>query len=580
MNQNQVLTGKASIDRPWMKFYPEEVQKLQIPDSTLNSYLEQRCVSKENIAIHYYGTDISWAEFFAQADRIAKALKALGFGVGDQIPVFLRSVPEFLLLLLAAEKIGARIVCRDNLPHENAEAVKNAGASVVIAHDFISQEDITAIEGAGARRFVLLSPYQSADRAQIPDYIESEIQALYGDAREFTAETMDWEQFLALGDAYEGEYLAEIDIDRPLYSAYTSGSTGTSKQVIHSAHTMIGIIHQMAFYGSADSFRPVWLVTILPPCLIAVVNSMLLMPMASNKLLVLDPFCSVNDIDLEMMRYRPNGWPLIPMFIEILMNSKRIPEDYDISHLFAVGAGCESFNNGQFKRAQKFIESHNGKALVTVGYGMSEAGSNCIFPNPMYPVGNGVVGMPMPLNNTGIFKPGTQEELGYLELGEICISSPGLMLGYDNPVKTAEVLQKHEDGCMWLHTGDYGYMDENGVIYAFGRGNTNRFGGGYLSEIFMENRVVDANIEGLRDNFFVIIEDKEHPGFYEPYLYVVLEEGVTIDDIKGKIYDALNDFERPVDIIQLPERPFFHFKTNRVGLAKELNARCFINGET
>lgn len=572
MTNNQVLTGKPSIDRPWMKFYPEEVQALQIPECTLNSYMEQRCVSMDNIAIHYYGTDISWKMFFEQTERIAKALKALGFGVGDQIPVFLRSVPEFLMILLAAEKIGARVVCRDNLPHENAEAVKNAGASVVIAHDFISQDDIAAIEGTGDVRFLLLSPYQSADRAQMPDYIHAEIQSYYDAPRKFAREVLSWEEFLALGDAYKGDYLAESDIDRPLYSAYTSGSTGTSKQVIHSAHTMIGLIHQMAFYGSADDFRPVWLVTILPPCLVAVVNSMLLMPLASNKLLVLDPFCSVYDVDLEMMRYRPNGWPLIPMFMEILMNSKRIPADYDISHLLAVGAGAESFNNGQFKRAQKFIDKHNGKAVVTVGYGMSEAGSNCIFPNPMYPVGNGVVGMPIPLNNISVFEPGTQNELNYLECGEICVSGPGVMLGYDDPEKTAQVLQKHADGKWWLHTGDYGYMDENGVIIVFGRGNTYRYGGGYLSEIFMENRVVDAGIEGIIDNFFVIIEDRKHPGYFEPYLYVVLKDGYSVDNIREKVYNALNDFEYPVDIIQIPERPFFHFKTNRVGLAKELLA--------
>lgn len=572
-NQTHVLTGKPSIDRPWMKFYPAEFKLLQIPECTLNTYLEERCVSKDNIAIHYYGNDITWKEFLDKVDVVAKALKALGFGVNDQIPVFLRSVPEFLMLLLAAEKIGARIVCRDNLPHENAEAVKNTGSSVVIAHDFISQDDVTAIEGAGAERFVLISPYQSADVRQLPDYIDNEIKALYTSETQFSTEVMDWNEFLALGENYKGEYLAPVDIDRPLYSAYTSGSTGTSKQVIHSAHTMIGVIHQMAFYGSSESFRPTWLVTILPPCLIAIVNSMLLMPLASNKLLVLDPFCNVNDIDLEMMRYRPNGWPLIPMFIEILMNSKRIPADYDISHLFAVGAGCESINNGQIKRAQQFLDSHNGKATLTVGYGQSEAGSNCTFPCPIYPVGNGMIGIPMPMNNTSIFKPGTQEELGYLELGEICISSPGNMIGYDDPVKTAEVLRKHSDGVYWLHTGDYGYMDENGVVFAFGRGNTNRFGGGYLSEISMENRVVDAEIEGIIDNFFVITEDREHPGYYEPYLYVVLKDGYTVKDVEEKICRTLNDFERPVEILQLPERPFFHFKTNRIGLVNEIRAK-------
>ena len=66
---------------------------------------------------------------------------------------------------------------------------------------------------------------------------------------------------------------------------------------------------------------------------------MILSPMSSNKLLILDPFCDVEDVDLELMRYKPNLWPLIPMFVEIIMKSDRIPEDYDMSHVVAAGAG-------------------------------------------------------------------------------------------------------------------------------------------------------------------------------------------------------------------------------------------------
>ena len=96
---------------------------------------------------------------------------------------------------------------------------------------------------------------------------------------------------------------------------------------------MLGAIQQMNFYGDSSEFRPTWLVTILPPALVAVVVSMLLLPLSSNKLLIMDPFVDVKDIDLEMMRYRPNCWPLIPMFIEIIMRNGRIPDDYDMSHL-------------------------------------------------------------------------------------------------------------------------------------------------------------------------------------------------------------------------------------------------------
>ena len=44
------------------------------------------------------------------------------------------------------------------------------------------------------------------------------------------------------------------------------------------------------------------------------------------------------------------------------------------------------------------------------------------------------------------------------------------MLGYDRPEATAKALQVHADGKTWLHTGDIGYMSEDGVLYTMTRG--------------------------------------------------------------------------------------------------------------
>ena len=52
-------------------------------------------------------------------------------------------------------------------------------------------------------------------------------------------------------------------------------------------------------------------------------------------MLILSPFVAAEDVDPEMMHYRPNCWPLIPMFIETVMRNGRVPDDYDMSHLFS-----------------------------------------------------------------------------------------------------------------------------------------------------------------------------------------------------------------------------------------------------
>ena len=564
------MSRKPSQERPWMKYYPSAlIEGLSVPECTLYEYLRQNCPGEDVTAIHYYGNDITWKELFFQTESTARALRALGFGEGDTIPVFFKSVPEFIYLLLAAEKIGASLLCRDNTLEENVDAVRKAKASVIFAHDFLSQQEYNRFRTvAGVNLAILLPPVKNLRDQCVPEHIRRYVDLQYKEYPAYGPQTLTWDCFLEQGNQFEGVVEASRNINRPLLKVYTSGSTGPSKQVIHSAHSIIGNIHQMNFYGSSDNFRPTWLVAHFPPALVAVVVSMILLPLASKKLLILDPFCDPVDVDLEMMQYRPNCWPLVPMFIEIIMRSNRVPEDYDMSHLLSAGAGCEAFNNKQFKHVQAFFKKHNCGTRFTSGYGSSESGSNMTLPMTPHPMGNGNVGIPMPLSLIGIFEPGTSNELGYNEPGEICQCSPANMLGYDNAKAPGLALQKHDDGLTWLHTGDIGYMNEDGVIHVLTRGKSPRFNGGDLALLPMENAVADLEIDGLRDEFFVIVPDNEHPGCFLPYLFVQLEKEYTLENVAQEIKNKLDSTMCPMEIFEIKERPFFHFKTNRLALAK------------
>ncbi len=569
-------TGIPSIDRPWMKYYPKEVSYLQVPNCTLLQYLKNNCYDESLTVIHYYGNDIPWSDFFRNVDAVARSLRAIGFQEGDQIPVFLRAVPEFFYLLLGAEKIGASLLCRDNTLEENVTAVKKSNSKVIFAHDFLSQNEKNAfVSGSNTEMTVLVSPLCSGDYEQMPDHIRASLNSLYHASPAQGSDVLTWEKFLSLGRYYIGPVDAPVDIDRPLFRAYTSGSTGPSKQVIHSAHSMLGVICQMNPGYVPGSPRPIAMHTILPPSLVAVVVSMTLVPMASNSVLVLDPFCDPKDVDLELMRYKPNTWPMIPMFCEQIVRGGRIPDDYDLSHLLSAGLGCESYNNHQVNTAQQFLYDHNCQTRFVTGYGSSESGSSICMPMTPHPTADGKSGIPLPLNIISIFKPGTQEELSYNEFGEICVCGPGNMLCYDDPAATAKTLQKHPDGKVWLHMGDLGYMNEDGCIYVLTRGHAPRydFENSDLATLSMENRVADSCIEGISDEFFVNVPDKDHEGYYLPYLYVVLEDGYTVDHIADEVRNCLDPYMYPIDIIQLDKRPFFHFKTNRIGLIRELQER-------
>lgn len=568
-NTGATLTGKASVDKPWLQFYPEALRNVEVPTITVETFLRAKNPDENKIAFEYYGNKITWKEFWGEVDKAAKSLKILGFGEGNRIPVFLQSVPAHFILLIAAERIGAAIICRDDIPEELCFAIRKSKSETAFVMDYTSKSDEDLFRATTPmKRVIKVSPYDYADRKSVPDYVEKEIASRYTGAIETTEGDLTWDEFLALGKDYTEDYMAQKDVNRPVFGAYTSGSTGISKLVIHSSSNIVATAFQMSIFIPPSDVPEKWWLPILPPALIAVTVSMAIFPLSAGLIMVLDPFCPLEDIDIAFMEQKPNFWALIPMFCEMLMKSDRIPEDYDMSHLRSIGTGAEAMNERKTQEVEAFFHKHNVKATLSAGYGQSEGCSNFTLPNPMFPLVDGCVGMPMPATTMAVFSEDL-EELNYGEIGELCMTGPAMMLhyaGWRGDELTERTLINHPDGNCWLHTGDKAYINEHGIVYILGRGTTKRFGGGELYMMRMETKAV--RVAGVEDGFFCFVPDQDHEGYFLPYFFVILDETKSLDEVKAGLADALEEYEYPVDIRVIKERPYFHFKTNR----KELTA--------
>lgn len=568
-NTGATLTGKASVDKPYLQFYPEALRNVEVPTITVETFLRAKNPDENKIAFEYYGNKITWKEFWGEVDKAAKSLKILGFGEGNRIPVFLQSVPAHFILLIAAERIGAAIICRDDIPEELCFAIRKSKSETAFVMDYTSKSDEDLFRATTPmKRVIKVSPYDYADRKSVPDYVEKEIASRYTGAIETTEGDLTWDEFLALGKDYTEDYMAQEDVNRPVFGAYTSGSTGISKLVIHSSSNIVATAFQMSIFIPPSDVPEKWWLPILPPALIAVTVSMAIFPLSAGLIMVLDPFCPLEDIDIAFMEQKPNFWALIPMFCEMLMKSDRIPEDYDMSHLRSIGTGAEAMNERKTQEVEAFFHKHNVKATLSAGYGQSEGCSNFTLPNPMFPLVDGCVGMPMPATTMAVFSEDL-EELNYGEIGELCMTGPAMMLhyaGWRGDELTERTLINHPDGNCWLHTGDKAYINEHGIVYILGRGTTKRFGGGELYMMRMETKAV--RVAGVEDGFFCFVPDQDHEGYFLPYFFVILDETKSLDEVKAGLADALEEYEYPVDIRVIKERPYFHFKTNR----KELTA--------
>lgn len=568
-NTGATLTGKASVDKPWLQFYPEALRNVEVPTITVETFLRAKNPDENKIAFEYYGNKITWKEFWGEVDKAAKSLKILGFGEENRIPVFLQSVPAHFILLIAAERIGAAIICRDDIPEELCFAIRKSKSETAFVMDYTSKSDEDLFRATTPmKRVIKISPYDYADRKSVPDYVEKEIASRYTGAIETTEGDLTWDEFLALGKDYTEDYMAQEDVNRPVFGAYTSGSTGISKLVIHSSSNIVATAFQMSIFIPPSDVPEKWWLPILPPALIAVTVSMAIFPLSAGLIMVLDPFCPLEDIDIAFMEQKPNFWALVPMFCEMLMKSDRIPEDYDMSHLRSIGTGAEAMNERKTQEVEAFFHKHNVKATLSAGYGQSEGCSNFTLPNPMFPLVDGCVGMPMQATTMAVFSEDL-EELNYGEIGELCMMGPAMMLhyaGWRGDELTERTLINHPDGNCWLHTGDKAYINEHGIVYILGRGTTKRFGGGELYMMRMETKAV--RVAGVEDGFFCFVPDQDHEGYFLPYFFVILDETKSLDEVKAGLADALEEYEYPVDIRVIKERPYFHFKTNR----KELTA--------
>ncbi|MCL2227964.1 MAG: AMP-binding protein, partial [Oscillospiraceae bacterium] len=165
-----------------------------------------------------------------------------------------------------------------------------------------------------------------------------------------------------------------------------------------------------------------------------------------------------------LQKYKPHYIAGVPTLYEALLRMPNI-EKLDMSQMEGIFCGGDTLTVELKSKVDAFLKARGSKEQIREGYGMTESVSaNCLTPRNFHKVGS--IGIPYPDMYIKIINPGTQERLPYGEEGEIAISGPTVMKGYDNnEEETAQTLQTHEDGRTWLHTGDLGMMDEEGFLY-------------------------------------------------------------------------------------------------------------------
>ncbi len=572
MPTEKELTGYPSVDKPWLKYYPQELLAARPSFVKIADRIKMVWQDPGETIINYYDTAIKAGDFFERAEQVAKSLVAMGIKKGDAIVASLECVPEYVELLFACEKIGC---CIKNIIEDIDSIIslinKDQTVSLYIAPDYISSLDAEQIyKNTKIKNIVTVDPLFSFNnqlnlRSNIAEVIDSKYKGEISD----NPSNISWDEFLKKGNSVDS-FETNREKNIRLFSAFTSGSTGEPKELMHSTESVLGMIGQLSMMPCSSGERELWLHTVIPPVIVSVVTAAICYPLADGKVLALDPYCKIEDLDLEMMHYKPNGWALVPQFVNVLIESERIPEDYDMSHFKMFGFGAEPLSKKYIEKVQAFLDNHNYKGPLSAGYGQSEGGSGFTVAYGKDMILSGSAGMPYVDTVISIFEPNTTNELKYYEVGEICKSGAGIMIGYSDEKLTNEVLKTHTDGKLWLHTGDTGFMTPEGLLFVLGRKGLNVFPDKMVFPLGIENKILA--LDGIKDAIIVSGVDKEHAGYEVPYLFVVLENKQNEETLIVELKDYIKTMpveEQPKNIFVIDKKPISHFKTDRKLLQKE-----------
>ena len=554
--QNEKKT--VSQEKVWMKYYDPEVRNTDIPRMKIYSLLKEYNQERlQQTAIYYYGTKITIKKLIQRIDECADAFAALGVKQGDTVSMLSASTPESIIALYALNKIGATLNAIDPRLDKKgiARMIKASGSKVLLVIEMaypkvaaifseIKQEH-TIVQSAGTSLpLVKKVALKFAVKSQIP----------YGKNG-----VMDWDTFIAgakNGMAIEAPYVG----DATVAITYTGGTTGFPKGVMLTNDSInavaynfrhAGIVHEdgQRFLGIMPIFSSYGLV-----CGIH-------MPLTIGTELALIPRFYPQKMGEYIKKYKPEHMIATPAFYEILINSEEM-KNFDLSFMLTMGSGGDSMNAGLEVKMQEFMDSHGIRYPLAQGYGMSEVSAAATFcVNDRYKKGS--VGIPCIATTIGIFDPETGEELGYGESGEVCITGSTMMKGYyNNKAETQHVMREHADGQVWIHSGDIGYIDEDGFVFIQGRVKRmiTRFDGHKVFPITIESFIAEHEL--VQGCSVIAVNDRERMQGQYPMAVVELVAGVDVsrrDEICREIYNLcqehLEERGKPVAVVCVDEIP-------------------------
>ncbi len=486
-------------DRPWLKQYdpgmPSDIQPEF--DTALAMFRDAVARRPDGVLLQYFDSAFTMAEVDRATDALAAALVANGFESGDRLAVYLQNVPQFVVAMVATWKAGGIMVSINpmNKARELDYLLADSGARVLVCLESLYEETAKGVIASGTTKV------QTVITTSELDFLGDDVPAvLRGSKRARPADTLDFAELIHANDG-------ATPPERPLTSddvaflTYTSGTTGPAKGA---TNTHGNVVFNSQAYRDWMSLTPDDVVLAVAPLfhitgLIAGLTVALLVPMPIVLGYRFDPATVLDLIE----RHRPTFTVgAITVFIALMNDPTR--EGRDLSSLTKVYSGGAPIAPSVVERFQSEV----GPYIHNI-YGLTEttSPSHGVPMTRIAPVDptSGALSVGVPIFNTVVRvvdEDGKDVPVG--EIGEFVTSGPQVVRGYwEKPEETAHAIPGGH-----LHTGDVGFMDEDGWYYVVDRKKDMINAAGYKvwpreveDVLYMHSAVREAAVIGIPDEY-------------------------------------------------------------------------------
>ncbi len=534
------------LQTPWLKTYEKlGIEAVTPADLTLADYLEDHAQKRpDSPALYYFSRSWTYAQFNAEANKLANALAALGVGRGDVVGFHMPNIPQYYVGLAAVSKLGAigSGVSPLLAPPELAHQVGDAKIKVLMSFKALGPV-ITAMSAPACLETVLICGARDtldAPHVELPSL--SEIKTLSYNS--------------VMVEAAPDFQTVKVDPADTFMIQYTGGTTGKPKGAMLSHRTLLHNPVQVLALAPEVQLGDETFVTAFPLFHIAGLCFGLMAVMTGGSYTCLpDP----RDTDgiCDVLKARPvTRFAAVPALYDMLVANPKFAES-DFSRILMACSGAAPMT----KTTQEAVTNLIGKPVMSDIFGMTETGP-CHTSNPVSAPKAGSVGLPCAGAKIRIRDVETGEkDMPLGEIGEICSAGPQVMKGYLGlPEESARALREI-DGERWMFTGDVGYMDEEGYVFLCDRAKDMLVVGGFkVFSVEVEDKL--AGLPMVAGSAVIGTPDLRRPGNDIVNLYVTLspeyqsrDEAGLRDELIAWIRENMAAYKVPKKIIFIDAIP-------------------------